>query len=200
MLNSACAVMLPGIEERAAHDDDAAQQLRQRRLDVERDRQIGQRPDADQRQLARPLVGQPDDRGRSAVARSQRFARSGKLGAPEPVRSPWKCAASCVRPHERPAGAAVDRHRRPRPTKSAPPACSSVVRCDVDVAGHRRRPPTSSISRRWTASASASGIVDPGVDVEDERHALVAVIAPLRSAADAPRPRPPSRPRPAASP
>ena len=77
---------------RPAHNDHAFQPLCQRRLDIERDREIRQWPGANQGQLARSLAGELYDRRWTLEWVSSRELEA-KSALPKPV-APWTCAAS----------------------------------------------------------------------------------------------------------
>ena len=110
--------------ERAAHADPAPEEPRQRGLDEDRDREVGQRPERDQRDLSGPPAGLLDDEVR-AEPRGERGRWLRQLRVAEAVR-----AVRLGRDLERAeagasAGPRPPRHRRGPPAPGRP-ACSAA--------------------------------------------------------------------------
>ena len=84
--HSDTGVVLPGHAERAAHAHPAPQEPRERRFREQRDREVGQRPQRHERQLARSAARRLDDHV-GTEPRGQRRRRLGQLGVAEAARA-----------------------------------------------------------------------------------------------------------------
>ena len=142
---------------RPAHNDHAFQPLCQRRLDIERDREIRQWPGANQDQLARSLAGELYDRRWTLEWVSSRELE--QIGAAQ-TRGAMDMRRVDVRFHERSAGAAMHRNFvGAHPIEHCQRICRREFR--VDIARQRRdrddignRPKTA----RPSASASSTPV------------------------------------------
>ena len=165
MFHSVVGVVLPEHAERAAHQRVAAEQPRQRRLAQDREREVGQRAERDERDLAGPparLV--EDDVDRVAVARAARVG-GGSSAWPRPC---GPCVSGVVS-----SGRTSGTSRPSATSTSVRPASSRMARVLIATCRASMLPDDAGRGDevgvgRGDGVEEGEAVVDPGVDVEDE--------------------------------
>ena len=150
--------------ERAAHEDVAREQVRERGLPLQRDGEIRERPERHEGDLAGPRSSDRDDPVRGVVT-LERAARRGQVRVADPAR-PVRLGRRLERLHERLL--APERHGHVRPTGQGQDGARVLGDAPrVHVPADARHPDELDLGR-GTRVQEREGVVDAGVDIEEQ--------------------------------